>query len=136
MNAPLIPGERAQPRDAGPITNARRRSRDARSAMVTGFTLGILLWSGARQLGADAVPVFRNDYLLLLAGIAGSVVGGTRWRPALWIAAGGVAVGIVLIAFTPVSFVLLGPLVVNDALQPADAVVVLSSDVRGSGALT
>jgi hypothetical protein len=104
-------------------------------AAAGGLTLAVLAGSAALDLGAGAVPLLRDDWALLLLAAAGLAIAGTRARVLLWVGAGLTALTLLVVAYTPLVTPLVGALVRNDPLEPADAVVVLSSNVRPDGTL-
>jgi uncharacterized SAM-binding protein YcdF (DUF218 family) len=95
----------------------------------------MLLWIGARDLGIRAVPLLRSSHLILAAGFAGAVLATTRVRGLLWTAAGFVCLMLLVISYTPVVPAVVPPWVRSDPLQPAEAVVSLSSEVYSDGSL-
>jgi uncharacterized SAM-binding protein YcdF (DUF218 family) len=124
------------PAAAPPVPEAGGRRGGRWSAAASGAVLAMLLWTAARELGIQAVPVLRNEYVLPVVGLLGALLGARRLHRPLWIAGGVVAAGLLVVAYTPVSLWLMKGLVRSDPLERADAVVVLASDIRRSGGLT
>jgi uncharacterized SAM-binding protein YcdF (DUF218 family) len=103
--------------------------------VAAGFILGVLLWSGARDLGIRGLPGGANPYLLVLAGMLGSLVALTRARRLLWAAGAAECFTLLAISFTPLVPTLMRAWVRSDPLQPAQAVVSLSADIYPDGTL-
>lgn len=101
----------------------------------TGFVLAFLIWVAVAPLGIGSVPLFHNRWapLFLPVGIAGALIGMTRARVLLWIAAGSVCAVLLVVTCTPVAGPLVRGLVRRDALQPADAIVVLAGNINLKG---
>jgi uncharacterized SAM-binding protein YcdF (DUF218 family) len=102
---------------------------------AAGFVLGALTWLGAMDLGVTAVlgvPVFGAFAIVALLSAAIAL---TRLRALLWLAAGGVVVGVLLIVYTPLIVAPALSLVRSDSREGrrVDAVVVLSSGVSNDG---
>jgi uncharacterized SAM-binding protein YcdF (DUF218 family) len=100
---------------------------------ASGGVLGVLTWLIANQLGAATLPLPGGFHLFTVALLAGVVLGVTRLRGLLWVAAGGLCLLFLAVAHTPYIKAPTKALVRVDRLRPADAVVVLSSSVRKSG---
>lgn len=102
-----------------------------------GFILGFLLWPPAQDLGVQVIPILRGrSDMLFLCGLFGAAVAVTRFRRLLWVAGGTLILTLLFIAYSPVLPPLVRSLVRKDVLQPVEAVVVLSSDIRKNGDLT
>jgi uncharacterized SAM-binding protein YcdF (DUF218 family) len=71
-----------------------------------------------------------------LAALTGALIGATRLRFLLWGAGGAAAAALIVIGYTPLIVPHVRGLVRSDPLRPVEAVVVLSSDIEKSGALT
>lgn len=133
-------GERAagnRKREAG-----SRQSRFSRlglpaplRAFTSGGVLGMLIWVAADQAGIGAIPLFRQEHLLLVFGIVGGIIGLTRARPLLWGAALLICAVVVGIGYTPWAESRVRSLARTDPVGRCDAVVVLSSDVWPNGEL-
>jgi uncharacterized SAM-binding protein YcdF (DUF218 family) len=95
----------------------------------------MLLWIGARELGVRAIPFLRTSHFILAAGALGALLGSTRARGALWIAAGAACLALLVVGYTPLVPTLVHAWVRSDPLQPAEAVVALSSEVFSDGSL-
>lgn len=98
-----------------------------------GFTLGMLGWLGASQLGLATLPGLGGFDRYLYAGAVGVVLALTRLRPLLWASTGLCCALMLLVAYTPLIVRPTQSLARHDTLRSADAVVVLSSNVRKSG---
>ena len=123
-------GERAAgngKREAG--SRSSRFSRRGHPAPLRAFTsggvLGMLIWVAADQAGIGAVPIFRQEHLLLVFGIAGGIAGLTRARPLLWGAAFLICAVVVGIGYTPWVESCVRSLARIDPMGRCDAVVVL-----------
>lgn len=102
---------------------------------ATGFVLGLLLALGARDLGLRALPGSANSFALPLGGALGGFLARAGARRLLWIAGAVECAALLVIGYTPLVPALMGAWVCADALQPADAIVSLSSEVYPDGSL-
>ncbi|MBI3944688.1 MAG: hypothetical protein HY321_02110 [Armatimonadetes bacterium] len=94
-----------------------------------GFTLGVLLASGAQITGLLPRALECSPLILPAAGAAGALLAPTRARVLLW-ALGAVEALLLMVAvYAPVAPAITHALVRQDDPGPADAVVVLLSDV-------
>jgi len=98
-----------------------------------GFTIGMLTWIAATQLGLATLPGFSEFNRIPCAGAVGALIALTRFRPLLWATAGLCCVLTLVVGYTPVVVRPTQALVREDTLRPADAVVVLSSSIRKDG---
>ncbi len=105
------------------------------SRAATGAILCILTWEAGVAAGIQSLPILRGPHGLPLAALLGALLGLTAARRLLWIFAGLVAAALLVIGYTPVMDAPMRSLVRADGLQPADAAVVLSSDLFQDGSL-
>jgi uncharacterized SAM-binding protein YcdF (DUF218 family) len=136
----LLGAQRRAGKSNGKSSGAKPGSRAAFRfdwiGAAAGLILGVLLWQVSIPLGIQAVPFLRGEHWMPAAGLAGGLIGGTRFRPVLWGAAGAVVAALLVICYTPLVVPAIRGLVRRDPLRPVEAVVVLSSDIKQSGALT
>lgn len=92
---------------------------------LRGAAIGLVL--GTLCYLACLILVWPKTTLLLPAVILGAALGATRLRLLVWIAAGGLTVTTLVVAYTPIIMAPAHRLVRADRLGAADAVVVLSS---------
>ncbi len=104
--------------------------------VLQGFILGMLIGHVASLLGVQSIPVLRTVHLAPVMGVLGALLALTRGWWLLWWAAGTLCLGWLVLGYTPLIVRPVRTLVVRDRLQPVEAVVVLSSDIHPSGALT
>ena len=105
-------------------------ARDA----IGGAIIGTLCAVAAHVLGVQQLLRRPELSLYIPTALVGAVLGVTRLRPLLWIAAGIIAVFCVLVAYTPVVSVLARPLIRRDSIPArVDAVAVLSSGITPDG---
>ena len=108
----------------------RSIARDA----IGGAILGTLCAVAAHVLGVQQLLRRPELTLYIPAAIVGGVLGVTRVRPLLWIAAGIIALLCILIAYTPLVSALARPLIRRDPIpQRVDAIAVLSGGVTADG---
>lgn len=94
-----------------------------------GFVLGVLLTSGAHLTGLLPVALTRYSLLLPVGGLVGAFLGLTRARALLWALGIVEAILLMVAVYLPVGPAITGALVRQDEPKPADAVVVLLSDI-------
>jgi uncharacterized SAM-binding protein YcdF (DUF218 family) len=109
------------------------RKSIARQA-AAGAILATLTAVAAHVLGVQQLLRMPAILLYLPAAVVGAIIGVTRLRPLLWIAAAAVALICVVIAYTPVVSTLARPLVRRDPLPTSvDAIAVLSGGLTPDG---
>ncbi|MGV3722495.1 MAG: YdcF family protein, partial [Actinomycetota bacterium] len=139
LNARRRPGSKPPKKSSTAKKSSSGRSSGAGKGAAllrkaaSGGVLGVLIWLMANQLGAATLPLPLEFHQYTVAIVVGAVLGITRWRTLLWAAAGVLCFLFVAIAHSPVVKAPIRALIRKDALRPADAVVVLSSNVRKSG---
>jgi uncharacterized SAM-binding protein YcdF (DUF218 family) len=109
-----------------------------RREVATGAVVGALVGFCARDLDLVTLVSYwydRTPHVLLLAAV-GALAWPTRLRRPFAAVAGAVVLLWLLAGFTPLSRALAAGLPRRDAVGPADAVFVLSSDVQDDGELT
>lgn len=110
-----------------------RRGRIVPEAF-TGAIIGVLAAVGADALGIQDLIRFPDLSLYLPAGLVGGLIGPTRLRPLLWIAAAPIAITILAVSYTPLVSALADPLVRRDPLPPTvDAIATLSQGITPAG---
>jgi len=126
--------EQPAPKNAPGPRGARRGIpwRDA----AAGLLLGLLLWTGAFRLGLTALTPVRSSHLILACGLMGALLGMTRGRIVLWMAAAAVGGALLIVMYTPLAQTVAPGIVRRDPLQRVEAVVVLASDLFPDGTLT
>ncbi len=96
--------------------------------------IAVLVAATALSLGVQQLIRIPNLALFLPAAVVGAVIGPTRLRPLLWIAAVPLAVIAVIVVYTPVVSVLAEPLVRRDAMPArVDAIASLSAGLTSDG---
>jgi uncharacterized SAM-binding protein YcdF (DUF218 family) len=111
---------------------ARLRSIAIQS--LTGATIAILAAVAAHYLGVQQLLRMPNLALFLPAGFVGALIGPTRLRPLLWIAAGPIALVSLAIIYTPLVSALSEPLVRRDRIPArVDAIAALSHGLTPEG---
>jgi uncharacterized SAM-binding protein YcdF (DUF218 family) len=115
------------------VSEVGRRHGIARYA-ATGAILGTLIAVAANVLGVQQL-LRRPDLVLYVpAAIVGAILGITRLRPLLWIAAAIIAVLCVVVAYTPIVAMLASHFVRRDPLpRSVDAIAVLSMGLTPDG---
>lgn len=103
---------------------------------IMGAVLGVLTGVALSRLGLGVIPAFRGDHPYAVAGVLGLLLGMSRLRVLVWAAAGLTALGFLVIGYGPFVQPLVRSEVRRDTLRPADAVVVLSSDIFPDGEFT
>lgn len=111
------------------IRNPDRVFQLARSS-VTGATLAILVAVAAHSLGVQDLIRIPDLALYLPAGILGALMGATRLRSLLWIAAVPIAAVALAVVYTPLVSALAEPLVRRDPVPSrVDAIATLSGGI-------
>ncbi len=127
-------GKPAARRDSAPRPDFRERAGTAAGGLI----LGVLAWHAAFSVGAQIVPIFRNNHTVL-AGTAVAALLAFIWpRPAKrvgWSLAALVMAALLVIGYTRYPTLGVKGLVREDPLERVEAVVVLSSDIRKNGDL-
>jgi uncharacterized SAM-binding protein YcdF (DUF218 family) len=109
------------------------RSGTARHA-AAGAILGTLSAVAAHVLGVQQLLRTPDLVLYIPAAVVGAILGVSRLRPLLWIAAAMIAVICVAVAYTPVVSTLADPLIRRDPIPPrVDAIAVLSAGFTRDG---
>lgn len=109
------------------------RNRIARQA-VAGAILATLTAVAAHVLGVQQLLRMPGILLYVPAALVGAIIGVTRFRPLLWIAAATVALICVGVAYTPVVSNLGRPLIRRDPIPSrVDAIAVLSAGLTSDG---
>lgn len=102
----------------------------------SGAVLGVLIAVTAHVLGVQQLIRIPDLALYLPAGVAGALIGATRLRPLLWIAATPLSLLCLLIAYTPLVAVVSGPMIRRDALPAhTDAIAVLGRGLTPDGSM-
>ncbi|MEX2111451.1 MAG: YdcF family protein [Gemmatimonadaceae bacterium] len=111
---------------------AKRRAIAMRA--ISGATIAVLTAVAAHYIGVQQLLRIPNVALFLPAGILGGLMGPTRLRPLLWIAAGPIAVVSVAVTYTPLVSALAEPLVRRDPIPSrVDAIAALSQGLTPDG---
>jgi uncharacterized SAM-binding protein YcdF (DUF218 family) len=111
------------------------RGRGAQHA-GTGAILGVLIAVTAHVLGVQQLIRIPDLALYLPAGVVGGLIGPTRLRPLLWIAATPLAVICLLVAYTPLVAVISKPMIRRDVLPSrVDAIAVLGRGLTSDGSM-
>src|SRR5436190_18962758 len=87
------PGSAASPR--------RGRWRDGARGAAAGAILGLLTAVAAMELGLSALPFARNEAVMAAGAGLGALLGLTRIRGLLWLAAGAVSILVLVVGYTP-----------------------------------
>jgi uncharacterized SAM-binding protein YcdF (DUF218 family) len=103
---------------------------------LSGFCMGVMLWLVFMLLASGIFSMLDYDFYIPLAGIAGALIGVSRWRKALWVLSGLEVFGILLLGFTPLPRMLIGGWVRSDSLEKVPAVVVLAAGGNEDGSIT
>jgi uncharacterized SAM-binding protein YcdF (DUF218 family) len=100
-----------------------------------GAALGLAMGFLARDLDLTTLISFSGDRMILLplGTIVGSICASTRLRKPFFALFAGLALLWVLVAYTPLSRLLITGLVRSDVLREADAVLVFSSNIQDDG---
>jgi len=117
-----------------PAQADRAKLRATATQVLTGAIIAVLTAVAAHYLGVQQLLRIPNVALFLPAGILGGLMGPTRLRPLLWIAAGPIAVLALAITYTPLVSVLAEPLVRRDPIPSrVDAIAALSQGLTPDG---
>ena len=118
------------------MQEAREPQVVARQA-VAGAILGALCAVAANVLGVPQL-LRRPDLVLYIpAALLGAVLGVTRLRPLLWIAAGIIALTCIAVAYTPLVSAIARPLIRRDSIPArVDAIAVLSAGFTNDGMMS
>jgi uncharacterized SAM-binding protein YcdF (DUF218 family) len=101
---------------------------------MTGAILGALCAVAAHVLGVQQLLRTPGLVLYIPAAIAGAILGATRLRPLLWIAAAIIALICIAVAYTPVVSTLARQVLRRDQLPArVDAIAVLSAGLTSDG---
>jgi uncharacterized SAM-binding protein YcdF (DUF218 family) len=101
---------------------------------VAGAILGALCAIAAHVLGVQQLLRRPDIALYIPAAVVGAVLGVTRLRPLLWIAAGVIVLICLLVAYTPLVGPMARPLIRRDAIPArVDAIAVLSAGLTEDG---
>lgn len=101
---------------------------------MTGAVIATLVAVAAHALGVQDLIRIPDLALFLPAAVIGAVIGPTRLRPLLWIAAASIAVIVIVVVYTPLVSMLSTPLVRRDPLPArVDAIAALSNGVALGG---
>jgi uncharacterized SAM-binding protein YcdF (DUF218 family) len=101
---------------------------------MTGAVIATLVAVAAHSLGVQDLIRIPDLALFLPAAVMGGILGPTRLRPLLWIAAFPIAIVVLIVVYTPLVSMLAEPLVRRDALPPrVDAIAALSNGVALDG---
>jgi uncharacterized SAM-binding protein YcdF (DUF218 family) len=115
------------------VSEAGGRRNIARHA-VTGAILGTLCAVAAHVLGVQQLLRTPGLVLYIPAAAVGAILGATRLRPLLWIAAGIIALICIAVAYTPIVSTLSRQLVRRDQIPArVDAIAVLSAGLSSDG---
>jgi uncharacterized SAM-binding protein YcdF (DUF218 family) len=110
------------------------RLRDNASQAVAGAILGTLCAVAAHVLGVQQLLRRPDLALYIPAALLGAILGVTRLRRLLWIAAGLIALVCILVVYTPLVSILAPPLVRRDPIPPhVDVIAVLSAGFTRDG---
>ena len=111
-------------------TNRRVIARQA----VAGAILGALCAVAAHVLGVQQLLRRPDLALYFPAALVGAVLGVTRLRPLLWIAAGVIVLVCLVMAYTPLVGTIARPLIRRDPIPArVDAIAVLSAGLTAEG---
>ncbi len=101
---------------------------------MTGAVIATLVAVAAHTLGVQDLIRIPDLALFLPSAVIGGILGPTRLRPLLWIAAFPVAIIVLTVVYTPLVSMLAEPLVRRDSLPPrVDAIATLSNGVTLDG---
>lgn len=115
------------------MSEASRNRNIARHA-VTGAILGTLCAVAAHVLGVQQLLRTPGLVLYIPAAAMGAIIGATRLRPLLWIAAAIIALICIALAYTPIVSTLAGQVVRRDQIPArVDAIAVLSAGLTPDG---
>ena len=112
----------------------RTRRKEIAVRALTGATIAVLAAIAALALGVQQLIRVPNLALFLPAAIVGAIIGPTRLRPLLWIAAGPLALVALAVVYTPLVSVLSAPLMRHDTMpERVDAIISLSAGITSEG---
>ncbi|HEV7839440.1 MAG TPA: YdcF family protein, partial [Gemmatimonadaceae bacterium] len=101
---------------------------------ATGAILGTLCAVAAHVLGVQQLLRTPGLVLYLPAALVGAILGSSRLRPLLWIAAAVIALICITVAYTPIVSTLAGRVVRRDQIPTrVDAIAVLSAGLTPDG---
>jgi uncharacterized SAM-binding protein YcdF (DUF218 family) len=102
--------------------------------VLAGAVLGTLCAVCAQVLGVQQLLRRPELALYVPAAIIGAILGATRLRPLLWMAAGVIALLCIVVAYTPIVSALAEPFIRRDSIPPrVDAIAVLSGGFTPDG---
>jgi uncharacterized SAM-binding protein YcdF (DUF218 family) len=117
-----------------PAQADRAKLRAIAMRAISGATIAVLTAVAAHYIGVQQLLRIPNVALFLPAGILGGLMGPTRLRPLLWIAAGPIAVVALAVTYTPLVSALAEPLVRRDPIPSrVDAIAALSQGLTPDG---
>src|SRR5919107_2265339 len=106
----------------------RGRAKQITQDSLTGAIIAALCGVTGHMLGVQQLIRIPDLALYLPAALAGAVIGPTRLRPLLWVAAVPLSLTALLVAYTPLVRVSAPAFIRSDPQRPhVDAVVVLGS---------
>jgi uncharacterized SAM-binding protein YcdF (DUF218 family) len=112
----------------------RKRHKEIAAQALTGATIAGLVAIAALFLGVQQLIRVPNVALVLPAAIVGALIGPTRLRPLLWMAATPVVLLSIAIIYTPLVSALAAPLVRRDPMPDrVDAIASLSAGLTSDG---
>jgi uncharacterized SAM-binding protein YcdF (DUF218 family) len=115
------------------VSEASGKRSIARHAL-TGAILGTLCAVAAHVLGVQQLLRTPGLVLYIPAAVAGAILGATRLRPLLWIAAAIIALICIAVAYTPIVSTLARQVVRRDQIPArVDAIAVLSAGLSSDG---
>ena len=118
--------------DSEEVTPSSRRTVVLQ--VLSGSVIALLAAVAAHTLGVQQLLRVPDRALYLPAAIVGALIGATRLRPLIWIAAAPVAVIALIVAYTPIVAAIGAPLVRKDPLPGrVDAIAVLSQGLTPEG---
>ena len=112
----------------------RKRRKEIAALALTGATIAALVAVVALSLGVQQLIRVPNLALVLPAAMVGALIGPTRLRPLLWIAAVPLALLSLAVIYTPLVPALAAPLVRRDSMpERVDAIAALSAGLTSDG---
>jgi len=112
-----------------------RSSRERLSYLATGAVLAVLTWLALEKVGGNVIPLFRGSHVMEGFAVFDALVGVSRARALLWLGALLVCVLYGVIGYTPWVASAVREMQRADPIRPAEAVVVLSTDLFPTGEL-
>lgn len=104
------------------------RLKDSAPHALSGAVLGTLCAVAAHVLGVQQLLRRPELALYIPAALVGAILGVTRLRRLLWIAAASIALVAILVVYTPLVSTLARPLIRRDPIPPSvDAIAILSA---------